>query len=304
MTIEYEFTYGELPLERLDKFLTASLEGYSRSRIQKILDDGHVTVNGVVAFKTGIMLEQGNLIQVSIPDPKPTEIIAEDIQLDVLYEDDSVLVIDKPAGLVVHPSIGHSSGTLVNAALAIAPEMEGIAGEGRPGVVHRLDKDTSGVILFAKNDAALGWLQSQFRQRNIQKTYIALVDRRPPTPEGRIEAPIGRDPVHRQRMAVVPLEKGREAVSIYHTSARFTDHTLLEVQILTGRTHQIRVHLAFVGCPVAGDTTYGFRKSSIPIDRHFLHATKLSVILPGGTVATEFTSPLPQELQQVLTQLK
>jgi 23S rRNA pseudouridine1911/1915/1917 synthase len=303
VTTEFDFLFEEPVFERLDKYLTAKMDGYTRSRIQKLIDDGQVMVNGEPAFKTGIMLEPGFEIHVTIPDPKPTELIPEEIDLSVLFENDDVLVIDKPAGIVVHPSAGHASGTLVNAALAIAPEMEGIAGEGRPGVVHRLDKDTSGIILFAKNDAALNWLQAQFKDRKIQKTYIALVDRHPPTPEGRIEAPIGRDPVHRQRMAVVPLEKGREAVSIYKTLQRFTNHTLLEVQLLTGRTHQIRVHLAFIGCPVAGDTIYGFKRSSIPVYRHFLHATRLSVILPGDHLPTLFESPLPVDLQHVLARM-
>jgi 23S rRNA pseudouridine1911/1915/1917 synthase len=301
---DYKFDYEETNLERLDKYLTTRLDGFSRSRIQKLIDDGHVQVDGQVAFKTGIMLEAGMQIHVIIPEPEPTKLVAEDIQLDVIFENDDVLVIDKPAGLVVHPSAGHSNGTLVNAALAIAPEMEGIAGEGRPGVVHRLDKDTSGVILFAKNDAALNRMQAQFKDREIEKTYIALVDRRPPTPEGRIEAPIGRDPVRRQRMAVVPLEKGREAITIYHTVENFTNHTLLDVQILTGRTHQIRVHMAYIGSPVAGDTTYGYRRSSIPCERQFLHAAKLRVILPGSSEPMEFNSPLPKELKQVLDHLR
>lgn len=303
VTIKYNYCFNQTEVERLDKYLTNQLPDLSRSRIKKLIDEGNVWVNGEVAFKTGIMLENGFQIDLIIPDPKPTEIVAEDIDLEIIFENQDVLVVNKQAGLVVHPSSGHDAGTLVNAALAIAPEMEGIAGEGRPGVVHRLDKDTSGIIIMAKNDAAMHWLQNQFKQRSIEKTYIALVDRHPPTPEGRIEAPIGRDPVRRQRMAVVPIDKGREAITLYHTISRYTNHTLLEVQLLTGRTHQIRVHLAFIGCPVAGDTTYGYKHSSIPVTRHFLHATKLVITLPGETEKTEFTCPLPAELEQVLKRL-
>jgi 23S rRNA pseudouridine1911/1915/1917 synthase len=206
--------------------------------------------------------------------------------------------------MVVHPALGHSHGTLVHAALAHAPEMEGIGGEQRPGVVHRLDKNTSGLILLAKNDAAHRWLQEQFSQRKIQKTYWALVDGRPPTPTGRIEAPIGRDPRNRQKMAVVSAAKGREAASEYKTLETFAAHTLLEVHPVTGRTHQIRLHLAFIGCPVAGDTVYGHRHPSIPLERHFLHAARLIVRLRGETTAHSFEAPLPPELTLVLKMLR
>ncbi len=303
MTTKHEFIY---PLDepiRLDKFLDGELPSMSRSRIQKLIDDGYVLVNGQVAGKTGIKLEASDQIEITIPDPKPTELKPENIPLDILYENEDVLIINKPAGIVVHPSAGHMAGTLVNAALAIAPEMDGIAGEGRPGVVHRLDKDTSGIILMAKNDSAMLNLQKQFKERSIEKKYLALVDRHPPTPEGRIEAPIGRDPVHRQRMAIVPLEKGREAISIYRTIKRYQNHTLLEVHLLTGRTHQIRVHMAFIGCPVAGDTVYGFKKSSIGIHRQFLHASELTIVLPGEKVARHFQAPLADELESVLLNL-
>jgi len=205
---------------------------------------------------------------------------------------------------VVHPSAGHASGTLANAALGHAPEMEGIGGQQRPGVVHRLDKDTSGLILMAKNDRAHLWLQDQFRQRSVIKIYIALVDGHPPTPVGRIEAPIGRDIKQRKLMAIVALQKGREAISEYCTLETFPDQTLLEVHPITGRTHQIRLHLAFVGCPVAGDTVYGRQHSTIPIKRHFLHAARLTIRLPGEKEPRTFESPLPEELKSVLEGLR
>jgi 23S rRNA pseudouridine1911/1915/1917 synthase len=303
VTTKYELICERTDLPRLDVFLTGEISELTRSRIQKLIDDGYVLVNDIPAFKTGIKLEMGSRVHVEIPEPQQTELSGEDIPLDILFENDDVIVINKPAGMVVHPSAGHSTGTLVNAAIGYSPEMEGIAGEGRPGVVHRLDKDTSGIILLAKNDQSMAWLQQQFKDRTIEKYYFALVDRRPPTPEGRVEAPIGRDPGSRQKMAVVTDAKGREAISIYKTLRNYKNHTLLEVHPLTGRTHQIRVHLAFLGCPVAGDTTYGFKRSSIGGSRHFLHATRLTIHLPGEKQARTFESPLPAELEAVLSKL-
>jgi len=205
---------------------------------------------------------------------------------------------------VVHPAAGHDTGTLVHAVLGYDPDIEGIGGEERPGVVHRLDKETSGLILLAKNDRAHHWLQDQFRLRQVEKTYLALVDGAPPTPSGRVEAPVGRDPSHRKKMAVMPLGKGREAVSEYVTLETFEKHTLLEYHPLTGRTHQIRLHCMFLGCPIVGDKIYGHRKSSIDIDRHFLHAARLKIILPGEKQARAFEAPLPDELQTILDSLR
>jgi 23S rRNA pseudouridine1911/1915/1917 synthase len=288
------------PSQRLDKFLVDRLPELSRSRIQALIKDGFVTVDGDFPRKAGQLLETRSIIRVDVPDAKPSDLEPEAIPLDIVFENGDVLVVNKPAGMVVHPSAGHSTGTLVHAALAHSPEMEGVGGEQRPGVVHRLDKDTSGLILLAKNDRAHRWLQDQFRQRKVQKTYLALVDGAPPTPTGRIEAPIGRDVRERRKMAVVTPRKGRQAVSEYKTLEAFTAHTLLEIHPITGRTHQIRLHLAFLGCPVAGDTVYGKRHSSIPIERHFLHATRLRLRLQGETEPRTFEAPLPNELVQVL----
>jgi 23S rRNA pseudouridine1911/1915/1917 synthase len=192
----------------------------------------------------------------------------------------------------------------VQAALGHAPEMEGVGGEQRPGVVHRLDKDTSGLILLAKNDYAHRWLQEQFRSRQAKKTYLALVDGRPPTSVGRIEASIGRDPRQRKRMAVVPPGKGRPAFSEYRTLESFAEHTLLEVNPETGRTHQIRLHLALIGCPVAGDRIYGRRHASIALDRHFLHAARLTIRLPRQEKPSSFEAPLAPELLRTLEALR
>ena len=290
-------------VQRLDKFLVECLPEFSRSRLQALIQDSRVTVDGKTAGKAGLMVEVGQQVQVVVPPPEPTDLIPEEIPLDVICEDDQLLVINKPAGMVVHPAPGHSSGTLVHAVLSHDPDMEGIGGEQRPGVVHRLDKDTSGVLLLAKNDAMHRWLQAQFKARKLTKEYLALVDGQPPTPTGRIEAAIGRDPSHRKRMAIVPDHKGRDAVTEYSTVETFPQHTLLRVRILTGRTHQIRLHLAFLGCPVAGDLIYGHRHSSIPLKRFFLHAARLTINLPGKPDPVTFEAPLPSELEEVLKQL-
>ncbi len=300
----HQFTYPDIGAGRLDKFLVEQMPEFTRSRLQGLIRDGFVQVKGKVATKAGQTVEAGMEVVVRVPPPQPSDLLAEDIPLEVIFENDDLIVVNKPAGMVVHPAAGHDSGTLVNAALAYAPDLEGISGEQRPGLVHRLDKDTSGLILLAKNDRAHHWLQDQFRLRQVQKVYLALVDGHPPTPSGRIEAAIGRDPTQRKKMAVVPDQKGREAVSEYFTRETFPEHTLLDVHPHTGRTHQIRVHLAFLGCPVAADLVYGRRKPSIDLDRHFLHAYKLTVRLPGEHEARTFEAPLPAELESVLADLR
>ncbi|MEJ5200840.1 MAG: RluA family pseudouridine synthase [Anaerolineales bacterium] len=300
----FHFTYNGDEKQRLDKFLVACLPDLSRSRLQGLIKDGFVFVQERVATKAGLLLEYGYKVSVRIPPPEPVELLPEEIPLDIVFENEDVLVINKPAGMVVHPAAGHTSGTLVHATLTRLPLDGGISGELRPGVVHRLDKDTSGLIILAKNDRAHQWLQNQFRQRRVNKIYLALVDGKPPTPTGRIEAPIARDPAHRKRMAVAPLGKGREAVTEYFTQENFPHHTLLKVHPLTGRTHQIRVHLSFLGCPIVGDTVYGHRKPTVIIGRHFLHAAFLAIRLPGERTESIFEAPMPEELTDVLDELR
>jgi len=298
------FRFDKETPERLDKFLVGQLQEFSRSRIQGLIAGGFVDVNDRAAKKAGQTLESVSTLTVRIPPPAPVDLIAEDIPLDVIFENDDLIVVNKPAGMVVHPAAGHASGTLVNAVLGYDPAIEGIGGEERPGVVHRLDKATSGLILIAKNERAHRWLQDQFRLRKVEKTYLALVDGKPPTPAGRVEAHIGRDPSHRKQMAIVPESRGREAISEYKTLESFKTHTLLEFHPHTGRTHQIRLHCAFLGCPIVGDEVYGRKKASVKIDRHFLHAYRLKIVLPGEDEPRFFEAPLPGELERVLVSLR
>jgi len=289
--------------ERLDKWLVQKVPHRSRTEIQRWIREGRVWVNGH-AVKPGHRLEPGDLVEVSILPSRPYERARpQPIPLTVVYEDEDILVVDKPAGMVVHPGPGQRDGTLVNAVLYHVPDLEGVGGVERPGIVHRLDKDTSGLIVVAKNDRALRDLQRQFKERTVEKVYLALVEGHLQPNVGRIEVPIGRDKKHRKRMTVT--RDGREAVTEYRLLRYYDEFTLVEVHPLTGRTHQIRVHFAFIGHPVAGDALYGPRKQKLRprLQRHFLHAHRLRFRLPGTGQWVEFISPLPDDLQQVLDSL-
>lgn len=300
----HSFTSELKDPERLDKFLASQLKDFSRSRLQVLIEAGCVSVNGSPVLLSRFKVEKGNQVEIRIPPAKPTDLVPEDIPLEVVFENADLMIINKPAGMVVHPAAGHSSGTLVHAALAHVPELEGVGGEQRPGIVHRLDKDTSGLIIIAKNGRAHRWLQDQFRLRRVHKTYIALLDGKPPTPKGRVEAEIARDPAHRKKMAVVPEGRGREAVTEYKVIEEFPRQTLIEAFPLTGRTHQIRLHMAFLKCPIVGDTLYGYKHKSMEIDRHFLHAARISLVLPGEKSERTFTAPLPPGLLIILEHLR
>lgn len=301
---KYQFTVQVGEGARLDKYLAEKFPGQSRSRLQAIIRQGGVLVNDVLSQKTGQMLVTGDRIIITIPEIVPNKLEAEAIPLEIVFENEDLVIINKPAGMVVHPAPGHSSGTLVHAALGNFDDLQGIGGEIRPGIVHRLDKDTSGLIIIAKNEKSHHWLQDQFRLRKVEKVYLALVDGKPPTPSGRVEAAIARDPAHRKQMAIVSEGRGRSAITEYHTVQQFSDHTLLEAHPLTGRTHQIRLHMAFLGCPISGDLVYGKKTPTVEINRHFLHAAKITIILPGETDAVTFTTDLPRELREVLDNLK
>lgn len=288
--------------ERLDKILAAQLTELSRTQAQRLIEDGQVIVNGQTVTKPAFKLEHAALVQVTLPAPAPTSHQAEAIPLEVVFENDDILVINKPAGMVVHPAAGHASGTLVNAVLGHDPDLEGVGDETRPGIVHRLDKDTSGLIVVAKNDTAHRSLQRQFAERTIEKHYLALVDGFPPTDTGRIEAAIARDPQERKRMAVVSEARGgKPALTEYRVMEKFKAHSLLECNLLTGRTHQIRLHLAYVlKCPIVGDTVYGRARPTLPAGRQFLHAARLTLTLPRTRKRQTFTAPLPAELEHLL----
>jgi len=287
---------------RIDRYISEHVPSLSRSFVQKLLDEGRVTVGDRVP-KASYKVETGDLILVRVPPPEPSQAQPEAIPLTIIYEDSNLVVVDKPAGMVVHPAHGHHSGTLVNALLAHCPDLAGIGGELRPGIVHRLDKDTSGLLVVAKNDAAHQDLTRQFKERLVHKTYLALVEGLLPAADGVIEAPIGRDLKQRKRMAVI-ARGGRPARTEYHVCEYFAQHTLLEALPVTGRTHQIRVHFASIGHPIAGDRVYGYRKQRLPLARHFLHAARLVLTLPGSAQPVEFTSDLPDDLAAVLHSLR
>ncbi len=300
----HRFTVQSDEDSRIDTYLAAQFPDISRSQIKVLIDSGKVTLDGEIVGKAGTKLKPGNIIEIRIPEQDTDGLIPEEIALEILYEDKNVVVVNKPAGMVVHPGAGNPNGTMVNALLAHYPPIRYVGEEDRPGVVHRLDKETSGVVIFAKTDKAYKWLVSQFKSRDSQKTYFALVDGHPPTPTGRIEAPITRDAKNRTRMAVGLRGQGKSAVSEYFELQKFEAHTYLEVHPITGRTHQIRVHLSYIDVPVVGDTLYGRRNPSIEMDRFFLHAKSLAVRLPGDRVPRNFTAPLPAELKAVLDFLR
>ncbi|NLE84563.1 MAG: RluA family pseudouridine synthase [Chloroflexi bacterium] len=299
-----EIVYEQASSQRIDKFLAEKLTQLSRAKIQELIAAGEVSVNGKAVTKASHKLQGGELVSVNVTETAEFTPLGKAIDLNVVYEDEQVLVINKPAGMVVHPGAGNEQETLVNALLHYYPQIAGVGEPARPGIVHRLDKETSGVMIVAKTAGAYNWLVRQFKNRRAIKSYLALVDGKPPTPTGRIETRIGRDDKQRQRMAVTYGDQGRKAETEYYTVKEYRDHTLLEVLPLTGRTHQIRVHLAFLGCPVVGDRIYGRRKKSLELSRFFLHASKLKIRLPGNQQETEFSASLPADLQNILDGLE
>jgi 23S rRNA pseudouridine1911/1915/1917 synthase len=294
--------------QRLDRFLVSVLESRSRSQIQRLIDDGHVTL-GTRAAKSNTILKRGEHVAVAVPDAVDSAIEREDLPIDVLFQDADLAVVNKPAGMVVHPGAGHASGTLVNALLHHMPDLSGIGGELRPGIVHRLDRGTSGVMVVAKNDAAHQELSRQFHDREVEKEYIALVwgvvhaGRR-------IDAAIGRDPNDRQKMSA-RAKHARDAVTRITRARHLPGLTLCQVAIHTGRTHQIRVHLSAIGHPVVGDSVYGGVHRRVPgdiravqrLERPFLHAARLAFHHPRDGRRLEFVAPLPQDLRRVLNDL-
>ena len=280
---------------RLDQYLAGLELGLTRSRLRQLIDGGDVLVNGA-AVKPAHRVRPGDRVLVSVPPPRPSVAVAQDIPLVVVHQDADLVVVDKPAGLAAHPGPGHPDSTLVNGLLALCPDIQGIGGEIRPGIVHRLDKDTSGLMIAAKNEAAHHGLSRQMKDRAVEKNYLALVEGVPYPDSGVIDAPIGRDPRRRTRMAVTA--GGRESRTGYRLLERAGRYGLLELQLHTGRTHQARVHLAWLGHPITGDGVYG--KRSPLLARHFLHAHCLAFAHPATGEPLEFRSPLPPDLEAAL----
>ncbi len=285
----------EKPGVRLDRYVAEKCPEFSRTQAQKLIADGYITVNDHVA-KAGVKLHVGDRVNITLPPPPPSPLSPEAIPLNIIYEDNDLLVIDKPAGLAIHPAPGHPSHTLVNAILSYLPNLPESEDPLRPGIVHRLDKDASGVMVVAKNSLAQANLINQFKARSVVKAYLALVRGHLTPDEGVIEAPIGRDPRNRKRMAVVA--EGKEARTQYYVIKFVGNCTLVEVRPETGRTHQIRVHLSAIGYPVVGDSVYGVK--SAYLSRQFLHACRLGFKLPSSGEYVEFTSDLPPDLEQAL----
>ena len=284
---------------RLDRFLAERCPDLSRSRLQQLIAEGHVVVDGATV-KPSLRVQPGQQITVTIPEPVQSHLVPQDIPLTVVFQDPDVLVVEKPAGLTVHPAPGHPDETLVNAVLALCPDLQAIGGSIRPGIVHRLDKDTSGLMVVAKSQNAHAGLAAQIKESGLTKRYLALVHGRLSPPKAVIEAPIGRDPRNRKRMAVVT--GGRVSSTPYRVVRYYSGYTLAEASPKTGRTHQIRVHFASLGSPLAGDATYG--KKHPGLGRHFLHASLLGFNHPVSGEYVEFTSELPEELQEFLDSLR
>ncbi|WP_304508666.1 RluA family pseudouridine synthase [Anaerotignum sp.] len=303
--MEY-FTFGAEQEDagcRIDVFIAENMESLSRSGVQRLIEEGHIRLNGA-AVKANYKLREKDIIDVEVPEAKAVEILPENIPLDILYEDKDVIVINKPQGMVVHPAPGHMTGTLVNALLYhCRDELSGINGEKRPGIVHRIDKDTSGVLMIAKNDVTHQALAEQLAEHSITRKYNAVVFNGFQEEEGIVDQPIGRNPLDRKKMAVTQ-KHSRRAVTHYRVLERMGNYTLIEAQLETGRTHQIRVHMTFIGHPLLGDMVYGPKKQPFHLDGQALHARVLGFIHPGTGQYMEFEAPLPENFEKLLMRLK
>ncbi|MEH7435982.1 RluA family pseudouridine synthase [Neobacillus drentensis] len=286
--------------DRIDKVISSLNEEWSRSQVQLWIKDGNVLVNGQT-IKTNYKCSPNDSIEITIPDPEELDVLPEDLGLDIFYEDSDVLVVNKPRGMVVHPAPGHLTGTLVNGLMFHCKDLSGINGVLRPGIVHRIDKDTSGLLMVAKNDMAHESLVNQLVEKTVTRKYKAIVHGVIPHDFGTIDAPLGRDPKERQSMTVV--DKGKHAVTHFHVIERFKDFTFVECQLETGRTHQIRVHMKYIGYPLAGDPKYG-PKRTLDIDGQALHAGILGFTHPRTNEYLEFEAPLPEDFEQLLVNLR
>ncbi|MBU1026790.1 MAG: RluA family pseudouridine synthase [Candidatus Margulisbacteria bacterium] len=310
MAAQFKYSITEADKgQRLDHFLANKQEiGLSRSQISRLIEDNNIEVNNQ-AIKPSYRLRLEDRVSIKIPAPQKLEVKAENLPLDVVYEDSDLIVVNKSQGMVVHPAAGNYSGTLVNALLAHCKDLSGIGGILRPGIVHRLDKDTSGLIVVAKNDFTHQALAKQFKNKQIFKQYLALVHGEIKNKAGIIEAKVGRHPVHRKRMVVVKVTsggvtKGRDAITHYKVLETFKKYSLIEVTLETGRTHQIRVHMTSMGYPIVGDPTYGHRKEEFKVTGQLLHSAKLGFIHPRTGKQMEFTKEMPDDMQAVLKELR
>ena len=290
---------------RLDRYLVKEFPDLSRSQLRKLIDRGHILVSSQ-PVKPSAAIQPGDVITIHLPTSDAVMLQPESIPLEIVFEDDDLIVINKPAGMVVHPAHGHTTGTLVNALLSRYPDLIAMTQSDadaaqRPGIVHRLDRDTSGLIIVARTPPALKHLRRQFKARKVDKTYLALVFGRPKAPEGVIDVPLGRDPRHRQKFT--PRADGKVARTKYCVLEKFAGYSLLEIGLETGRTHQIRVHLAWLKCPVVGDTVYGRKKNSLGLERQFLHAYRLRFQHPRTEEFLFLEAPLDEKLQNILNQL-
>ena len=287
--------------ERIDKYISLQNEDWSRSQVQSWIKEGRVTVDGE-PVKSNYKLQAEDELTLRVPPPREMAILPEPMPLDIVYEDSDVVVVNKPRGLVVHPAPGHYSGTLVNGLLAHCKDLSGINGVLRPGVVHRIDKGTSGLLMVAKNDKAHMGLAKQLKEHSVNRTYVAIVHGVIQHEMGTIEAPIGRDPKNRQQMAVV-FENSKHAVTHFIVQERFKDYTLVELKLETGRTHQIRVHMKYIEHPLAGDPKYG-PKQTLELNGQALHAKTLGFVHPRTGERLEFEAPLPEDLEQTIAYLR
>lgn len=292
--------------DRLDRYLSQKLSDLSRSRIQQLIEQGHVQVNDQICTSKKVNLKIGDRISLEIPAIEPLQLLAADIPLDILYEDEELIILNKPAGLVVHPAPGHPDGTLVNAILAHCPNLPGIGGIQRPGIVHRLDKDTTGAIVIAKTDLAYQHLQAQLQAKTARREYLGLVYGVPKTETGSIDLPIGRNPQDRKKMGIVSIEDGgRAAITHWRVQERLANYTLIHFQLETGRTHQIRVHSAKIGHPIVGDPLYSSAHSiGVNLPGQALHAWKLQLQHPVSGKLLQVTAPLPRSFTTLLEVLR
>ena len=279
----------------------------SRARVQKLIEQGEIQLNGSVCESKKELVNAGDRVLITVPEATPYELIPEDIPLDILYEDDQLLILNKPAGMVVHPAPGHDSGTLVHALLAhCGDQLTGVGGVQRPGIVHRLDKNTTGAMVVAKTESALHSLQSQIQAKTARREYLGLINGSPQEDRGTINQPVGRHPKHRKKMAVLPVERGgREAVTHWKVVERMGNYTLMHFQLETGRTHQIRVHSTYIGCPIVGDSEYGSGKSlGVNLPGQALHAFRLTLTHPVTEERVVGEAPLPEVMEKLILRMR